>query len=109
MLLACFKKLYTNSIECLRADGTIFVADIKASKVDPDGNAVLKWLFRNDPTAASFACMFFDLTVPGGMGGLELASELRKMGINLPVFVTSGYAEDPVMASPEKFGFNGSV
>jgi len=74
-----------------------------------NGKDALAWLEKNDRTCDSFVCMFFDLTVPGGMGGLELTRELRGQGASLPIFVTSGYAEDPVMASPEKFGFNGSI
>ncbi len=74
-----------------------------------NGKAVLDWLEKNDRNCSSFLCMFFDLTVPGGMGGLELSQELRKKGVGLPIYVTSGYAEDPVMSSPEKYGFSGSI
>lgn len=56
-----------------------------------------------------FTAAIFDLTIPGGMGGEEAALELRKMDINIPIFVASGYAESKVMADPEKHGFTASI
>lgn len=53
--------------------------------------------------------MIFDLTIPGGMGGREAIDEIRKMNFKNPAFVTSGYAEDPVMANPEEYGFTSSL
>jgi len=53
--------------------------------------------------------MIFDLTIPGGMGGKDTLIEIRKHDKNIPVFVTSGYGEDPVMANPTAYGFSGSL
>ena len=53
--------------------------------------------------------MIFDLTVPGGMGGKEAIGEIRKICLDTPVFVASGYSGDPIMANPEKYGFNASI
>ncbi len=53
--------------------------------------------------------MFFDLTIPGGMGGKEAIVEIRKLDSSIPVFVASGYADDPVLSKPEMFGFTGSI
>ncbi len=53
--------------------------------------------------------MLFDLTIPGNMGGKEAILEIRNIGSNVPVFVSSGYAADPVMADPEKYGFTASI
>lgn len=55
------------------------------------------------------AGVLFDLTVPGGMGGREAIAGLRKICPDTPAFVASGYSGDPIMASPEKFGFNASI
>jgi PAS domain S-box-containing protein len=54
------------------------------------------------------ACIL-DLTIPGGMGGQETALELRKIDGRVPLFVASGYAEDPILAEPAKHGFLGSI
>ena len=55
--------------------------------------------------------MIFDLTVHGGMGGKEALAEIRKLDVYTqnPVFVTSGYAEDPIMANPAEHGFTASI
>jgi len=55
------------------------------------------------------AGMIFDLTIPGGMGGREAIGEIRKLCLTTPVFVASGYAEDPVMANPQNYGFTASI
>jgi PAS domain S-box-containing protein len=55
------------------------------------------------------AGMIFDLTIPGSMGGKEAIVEIRKLSATVPVFVTSGYADDPVMAKPEEYGFTGGI
>jgi len=55
------------------------------------------------------AGMIFDLTIPGGMGGKETIKEIRKICSNTPVFVSSGYSDDPIIAHPEEYGFNASI
>jgi PAS domain S-box-containing protein len=51
----------------------------------------------------------FDLTVPGGFGGKEAVTEVRKTHPTIPIFVVSGYADDPVMADPQNHGFTASI
>jgi signal transduction histidine kinase/CheY-like chemotaxis protein len=53
--------------------------------------------------------MIFDLTVPGGMGGMAAITEIRKTNTEIPAFVASGYADDPVMKKPAEFGFTASI
>ena len=53
--------------------------------------------------------LIFDLTVPGAMGGKETIGKIRKISTHIPVFVISGYADDPVMANPKKYGFTASI
>jgi CheY-like chemotaxis protein len=43
------------------------------------------------------------------MGGKEAITEIRKICKKTPAFVASGYSSDPIMAEPEKFGFNASI
>ena len=58
---------------------------------------------------APFRAIILDLTVPGGMGGKEAVSEIRKTDKDTPVFVASGYAEDPAVARPRDLGFTASI
>jgi CheY-like chemotaxis protein len=53
--------------------------------------------------------MILDMTIPGGMGGKEATAEIRKLNAEIPVFVASGYADDPVMKNPAEFGFTASL
>jgi PAS domain S-box-containing protein len=55
------------------------------------------------------AGILFDLTIPGGIGGREAILEIRSINPDIPVFAISGYAEDPVIANPEDYGFTGSL
>jgi signal transduction histidine kinase len=55
------------------------------------------------------AGMIFDLTIPFGMGGKEAVAEIRKLDGAIPVFVASGYADDPIMKNPAACGFTASL
>jgi len=57
----------------------------------------------------TLAGMIFDLTIPGGMGGKEAVKEIRKLNQEIPVFVASGYSNDPVMKNPAEYGFTASI
>lgn len=66
--------------------------------------------FKNETGAGRpIAGMLFDLTIPGGVGGKEAIHEIRKINREIPVFVASGYSEDPIMANPHEYGFTASI
>jgi two-component system cell cycle sensor histidine kinase/response regulator CckA len=49
--------------------------------------------------------VIMDLTIPGGMGGKEAARELLAFDPQAKIVVSSGYSNDPVMASCREHGF----
>lgn len=53
--------------------------------------------------------MILDLTVPGGMGGLECLSALKALDPHVRAIVSSGYSADVVMAEHRRYGFQGAV
>ena len=55
------------------------------------------------------AGIILDLTIPGGMGGIETTREIRMLDEHVPIFLVSGYTDDPAILNPEKFGFSASV
>jgi CheY-like chemotaxis protein len=57
----------------------------------------------------AISAMIFDLTVPGGMGGKAAIEEIRKVNNEIPAFVASGYADDPIMKNPAEYGFTASI
>jgi PAS domain S-box-containing protein len=56
-----------------------------------------------------FAALMFDLTVAGGMGGIEAVAEIRKLNKDIPVFVVSGYADNSALKDPGAFGFTAGL
>ena len=50
-----------------------------------------------------------DLTIPGGPGGKEVIKDLLALDPHVRAIVSSGYADDPVMANPTRYGFKGTV
>ncbi len=53
--------------------------------------------------------IIMDLTIPGGMGGVEAVSEILKVDPQVKVIVSSGYSDDPVMANYTDYGFAGCL
>ncbi|ADR19641.1 ATP-binding protein [Calditerrivibrio nitroreducens] len=46
-----------------------------------------------------------DITIVGGMGGLDTIQELLKIDKNIKAIVSSGYSDDPVFSQYENYGF----
>jgi PAS domain S-box-containing protein len=49
--------------------------------------------------------VIMDLTIPGGMGGKEAIGRLKQLDPTARAVVSSGYSNDPVMASHRDYGF----
>ncbi|HMA65377.1 MAG: ATP-binding protein [Fibrobacterota bacterium] len=74
-----------------------------------DGRDVIDYIRTESCRNAEVKGFIFDLTIPGGLGGKDTISEIRKTYPSTPVFVTSGYADDPIIAEPVKYGFTASI
>lgn len=74
-----------------------------------NGQETLAFVFAEIEAKRKISGMIFDLTIPGGMGGQETIAEIRKRDDQIPAFVSSGYAEDPVMSNPLEYGFDASI
>jgi PAS domain S-box-containing protein len=67
-------------------------------------------LFREGHESGDpFALVLMDLTIPGGMGGEEAVKELLAIDPEAKVVVTSGYADDPIVADYRAYGFSGVI
>jgi signal transduction histidine kinase/CheY-like chemotaxis protein len=53
-----------------------------------------------------FDAVLLDLTVSGGMGGVEAAARLREIDSSAKLVVSSGYSDAPVMAEFRRYGFD---
>ncbi len=58
---------------------------------------------------APFDLVIMDLTIPGGIGGKEAIKRLMAIDPQVKAIVSSGYADDPVMANHAEYGFKGIV
>ena len=56
-----------------------------------------------------FDAVLLDLTVRGGMGGIEAAAKLKELDPSSRLIVSSGYSGDPVMSEPAKYGFDAVI
>jgi PAS domain S-box-containing protein len=56
-----------------------------------------------------FDGVILDLIIPGGIGGIEVLKELRAIDGSVKAIASSGYAADPVLSDPARFGFAGML
>ena len=56
-----------------------------------------------------FDVVVLDLTVKGGMGGQEAIRQLLEIDPRVKGIVSSGYADDPIMTNPGKYGFLAAI
>ncbi|MCU0791742.1 MAG: ATP-binding protein [Opitutaceae bacterium] len=57
----------------------------------------------------AYDAVILDLTIPGRQGGAEVLRQLRALDPHVVAIVASGYADDDVLAQPEKHGFRGRL
>lgn len=50
-----------------------------------------------------------DLTIPGGMGGMEAVRIMREQGVPFRAIVISGYSNDPVLSDYKNYGFDAFI
>ena len=56
-----------------------------------------------------FDAVLLDLTVTGGMGGVEAATKLRDLDPTAKLIVSSGYSDAPVMSHFSEYGFDAVI
>lgn len=69
------------------------------------GEALSTWQQAHD-SGQPFHAVILDLTIRGGMGGVETAQELRARQAGVPIVASSGYANDQVLSSFQEHGFD---
>ncbi len=56
-----------------------------------------------------FRAVILDLTIPGGLGGMQAAEQILAMSPAACLIVSSGYSNDPIMANFQEYGFSASM
>jgi PAS domain S-box-containing protein len=78
-------------------------------EVAADGQAAVDRFRARGEAGRPFDVVVMDLTVPGGMGGLEALERMRAIDPAVKAIVSSGYSSDPVLAHYRDYGFRGRV
>ena len=74
-----------------------------------DGTEAVAAYQRAQAAGQPFAVVILDYTIPGGMGGLEALARLRAIDPQVTALISSGYANNPVVADWAYYGFSGVV
>jgi PAS domain S-box-containing protein len=74
-----------------------------------DGKDAIDAYQRAFLSESPFTAVILDITIPGGMGGCETISHLRAIDPDVKAIISSGYANDPVMAHFAYYGFRGVI
>lgn len=83
-----------------------FKCNVKTAKNGEEAISIYnEYLSKN----LRFDFVILDLTIPGGMGGIETVSKLLEIDPSVVAIAASGYATDPVMANYKQFGFSYAI
>lgn len=70
-----------------------------------DGAEAIKKYAEAMDRGEPFSAVIMDLTIPGGMGGVDVVKKLREMHPGIKAIVSSGYSNDPIMSDYRHYGF----
>jgi PAS domain S-box-containing protein len=71
-----------------------------------EGAEAIELYQKAKASGVGFDVVLVDLTVPGGMGGKELAARLREIDDSVRLIVSSGYYHTPIMSEFRRYGFD---
>jgi len=74
-----------------------------------DGAEAVEQYKTDAASGEQFSVVILDLTVPGGVGGVEAIQDLLVIDPGVKAIVSSGYSTDPVLANYELYGFKGFI
>jgi two-component system, cell cycle sensor histidine kinase and response regulator CckA len=72
-----------------------------------DGREAIEKFTEAAMNKRPFDLVIMDLTIKGGMGGVEALGHLREIDPSVRAVVSSGYSNDPIMANFREHGFVG--
>ncbi len=74
-----------------------------------DGDEAIALYKAAKANGTGFDAVLLDLTVIGGMGGVETAAKLKELEPSLKLIVSSGYSDAPVMSGFIDYGFDAVI
>ena len=79
------------------------------AEIVPNGTLALDRYRQAVKAGTPFDLVILDLTIPGDIGGKEVVKQILCLHPQAKVIVSSGYADDPVMANYADYGFKGVI
>jgi len=70
-----------------------------------DGSEAIEYYKAAMASGAPFDSVLMDLTIPGGIGGIEAVKKILEIDSKAKAIVCSGYSNDTVMANYNNYGF----
>ena len=74
-----------------------------------DGMETLSYYKKGMQKGTPYHAVIMDLTIRGGLGGVETIEKLLKIDPKAKAIVASGYANNPVMSNYTKYGFKAII
>lgn len=74
-----------------------------------DGSEAIETYIDAMNSGKPFDVTIIDLTVPGGMGGIDTIIALREFDPNIRAIVSSGYSNNPIMSNFREYGFDAVI
>jgi two-component system, cell cycle sensor histidine kinase and response regulator CckA len=71
-----------------------------------EGAEAIELYQRAKDSGHAFDAVLVDLTIPGGMGGKEVAARLREVDESVILIASSGYSQTPIMSEFRRYGFD---
>jgi CheY-like chemotaxis protein len=97
LMAAILKEDFTDLARVALEEGVSFV--VQGAGISRD---VVRWCRE---AGTPFDCVILDLTIRGGMGGVETVARLRELDPAVKAVATSGYSDDATLANFREQGF----
>ena len=72
-----------------------------------DGDEAVRLYRQAQVRGEAYRLVILDITVPGGMGGIDAFVQLQRLDPNVKALLSSGYASDAALANFTAYGFCG--
>ena len=74
-----------------------------------EGGQALEMIISAAKASLPYTLIVADLTIPAGKSGKEIIGDIRHIHPDIPVIVSTGYSEDPILNNPTEYGFTAGL
>ncbi|MBD3181956.1 PAS domain S-box protein, partial [Candidatus Poribacteria bacterium] len=77
--------------------------------ITTNGKDTIELYKKSIEEGETYDLVILDLTIPGGMGGVEVISKLKEINPDIKAIVSSGYSDSAAMSNFQSYGFIGVI